>query len=235
MSTGPNTKRLPRGCYQGFAPCDYVSSIESHEVLQKARRQAPQRRTREAEALREDNGYEENSKKLSMRGHCSKKGNSPRKTPPRKEREAESIHALFFFRDDMQQAVSTLLGQNRNDLRRRAAALVLAADSAIHRYAPLCSSGAVLRDQNTRATSITALLLVTYTFAASRCWLKHKRSFARRSSAQNTCCICVRRKNPGGRQTGRFTTENGCVRVHLQGTCWIPARRGLMMWVMKQM
>jgi hypothetical protein len=111
--------------YQGFAPCDCVSSIESPEVLQKVRRQSPQRRTREAKVLREDNGYEENSKKLLMRGHFSKKGNSPRKTLPRKEREAESIHALFFFRDDMQQAVSALLGQNHNDPRRRAAELVL--------------------------------------------------------------------------------------------------------------
>ena len=159
-SVSGNRKRLPRGCYQGFAPFDYVSSIEGREVLQKARRQAPQRRTREAEPLREDDMGRNaaNSKKLSMRGHCSKKGRSPCKTPPGKEREGESIHTLFFSRDDMQQAVSALLGQNHNDLRRRAAALVLAADSATHRYASLCSSGGVLRDQNTRATSSIAAI-----------------------------------------------------------------------------
>ena len=139
ISVSGNRKRLPRGCYQGFAPCDYVSSIEGREVLQKARRQAPQRRTREAEALREDDmgGYAANDKRLSMSGHCSKQGNSPCKTLPAKEREGESIHSLFFSRDIMQQAVSALLGQKNNDLCRCAAALVLAADSATHRYASL--------------------------------------------------------------------------------------------------
>ena len=158
--------RLPRGCYQGFIPCDYVSSVEGHDVLVKSRRQVQQQRgTAESQALLKDNigGDGANSKKLSMRGHYSKKRNSPRKAPP--QREAGSVHSLFLSRDSIDQAVSTLLaGQNSDNLHRRAAALVLAADSATHRYALACCSQTFLRDRNTRATAISRLLHIDTRF-----------------------------------------------------------------------